>query len=233
MATRNQMVQADIEEIKIPVSKKGRKPAKVSNGDEGKVLLEIPSLSIGVMEVSIKGASPLVTHAWGAKAVRQMLEQQMMTAEEKKKSRQNRKAKDPKEDFEQARYVVNGKDAFPVSGVKKAMIEAGYAVGIAKSRIRQAMFVTGDLDTNFSEIKCKKIFMREDVVRVGPFNKRTTDLRYRPEYRDWTMKLFIKFRRDMIDEQRIATLLQNAGFSIGLGEWRPQKDGNFGMFEVN
>ena len=35
----------------------------------------------------------------------------------------------------------------------------------------------------------------------------------------------------MTDEQ-IAMLISNAGFSVGVGEWRPEKGGDFGTFAI-
>jgi hypothetical protein len=124
--------------------------------------------------------------------------------------------------------VIDGKDCFPTIAVKKAMVDAGYVLGHARAVVRQAVFVEGD----FFEIKHAACVMREDTVRVGPFGKREADLRYRPEYQGWSAVLSFRYRRDMITADQLVALLQNAGFSVGLGEWRPQKDGQFGTFEV-
>ncbi len=198
------------------------------NGEAKGVIVGLKPISIGTLNVRINGLSPLIVHGWGKKALKQMLDLQQMSKEEKKKAKENRTAKDPKRDFEEAKYVINGKDSFPTVSIKKAMCDAGYALGISKSVIRQAIFIVGD----YFEIKHKRCVMREDTVRVGPFGNRSADLRYRPEYRDWGADLEFKFRTDMIAPDQLVALLQSAGFSVGIGEWRPQKDGQFGTFEV-
>jgi hypothetical protein len=197
--------------------------------DKPKGVIEgLKRISIGELNVTIRGLSSLIVHAWGKKALEEMLSSQQMTKEEKKLAKQNRDKKDPEMDFNQARYVINGKDSFPTIAVKKAMVDAGAALGISRVVIRQAVFILGD----YFEIKGASPVRREDTVRVGPFGNRQADLRYRPEYQGWSADLQFRYRTDMIDEDQLLALLENAGFSVGIGEWRPQKDGQFGTFEV-
>ncbi len=179
------------------------------------------------VKIRIKG-DILVTHAWSAKALREMLQKQQMSEAEKKLAKKNRDPKDPEADFQGARYIRDGKDCFPTNGIKKSMVEAGYQLGINKNAIRRGVRIVGD----FVEIKTDAPpEMREDAVRVGPFNKREADLRYRPQYNDWHIDLDIIFRGDMFTVDQIANLLEHAGWG-GIGEWRPEKDGQFGTFEV-
>lgn len=192
------------------------------------VIEGLKPLSIGILDVTIKGTSPLIVHAWSQKALREMLTSQQMTKEQKKKAKENRAAKDPDAEFEGAKYVVDGKDCFRTIAVKKAMVDAGYALGISRAVVRQAVFIEGD----HFPIQFKRCEKREDTVKVGPFTNRQADLRYRPEYSDWSADLRLRYREDMVDEAQLLALLQSAGFSIGIGEWRPQKDGQFGTFEV-
>ena len=42
----------------------------------------------------------------------------------------------------------------------------------------------------------------------------------------------IEFDNDQFSPGQILNLLQRAGFSQGLGEWRPERNGDFGTFEV-
>lgn len=161
-----------------------------------------------------------------------MLTGMQMTEVERDKAKKNREPRNPKEEYEQARYHWDGKDWFPVNGIKKAMVTAGFALSIPRSLIQRCVFVTGIERRDYVEIKYARLVMREDHVEVGPFNKRVADLRYRPEYQNWSAELQIKFRNDLITEEQVLVLLQNAGFSVGIGEWRPEKDGQFGTFEI-
>jgi hypothetical protein len=60
----------------------------------------------------------------------------------------------------------------------------------------------------------------------------TADLRYRAEFKKWKTTLTIRYNSRAISAEQITNMFQNAGFAIGVGEWRPQKDGRNGMFHV-
>ena len=71
--------------------------------------------------------------------------------------------------------------------------------------------------------------MREDMVRVG---MGTVDIRFRPEFRQWGMSVLIQFNARAISQEQVVNLLNLGGFSVGVGEWRPEKDGDKGRFSV-
>ena len=71
--------------------------------------------------------------------------------------------------------------------------------------------------------------MREDMVRVG---MGTADLRYRPEFKSWSISLPIEYNADAITLEQIVNLVNLAGFGVGIGEWRPERDGQYGMFHA-
>jgi len=59
------------------------------------------------------------------------------------------------------------------------------------------------------------------------------DLRYRGEFpAGWKTNVSILFNADRIDETTIVNLLAEAGISVGLGEWRTEKGGTWGGFQV-
>jgi hypothetical protein len=47
------------------------------------------------------------------------------------------------------------------------------------------------------------------------------------------MKLNVTFNAGKFSAEQVLNLLQYAGFSCGLGEWRPEKNGDSGTFEVD
>jgi len=70
--------------------------------------------------------------------------------------------------------------------------------------------------------------MREDMVRVG---MGTADIRYRAEYRDWSALIRVEFVPSVIDLGSVVALI-DAGGTNGIGEWRPEKNGSYGTYEV-
>lgn len=201
------------------------------------VAIELPKLNINLMEVTIVGDSPLIVHAWSEKAKREMLDKQL------KKAKGAKAAKDPVADFEASLYrMEDGGFGFPSVGFKNAAVTAGTSVaGLTKIAARQAFHILGeDVDVqgafegtkarhNLVRIQGGKPAMREDMVRVG---MGTADLRYRGEFADWRATLLVRYNANVLSESQILNLLNVAGFAVGIGEWRPEKSGQSGMFHV-
>jgi hypothetical protein len=72
--------------------------------------------------------------------------------------------------------------------------------------------------------------MREDVVRVG---RGGTDLRYRPQFDDWSTTLTVLFVKSMLTRGSVLSLIDAGGLGIGVGEWRPEKGGDFGTYRID
>ena len=198
---------------------------------------ELPPLAIQLMEVTVIGDSPLIVHAWSEKAKKEMLGKQMKAAKMAKE------AKDPRADFESSLYrLADGGYGFPSIGFKAAAVTACTSVaGITKVAARQAFHILGeDVDVigafegtkarnNLVRIEGGEPSMREDMVRVG---MGTADLRYRGEFADWHAKLLVRYNANVLSESQILNIINVAGFAVGVGEWRPEKDGMSGMFHV-
>ncbi|MFC2252506.1 hypothetical protein ACETRX_22915 [Labrys portucalensis] len=199
--------------------------------------IELPPLKIGIMEVTIIGDSPLIVHAWSQKAKREMLDKQM------KRAKAAKEAKNPQADFEAAMYrLADGGYGFPSVAFKNAAVTAGTSVaGLTKIQARQAFHILGEdaeiagaFDGSRSRVNLVRIegaapVMREDMVRVG---MGTADLRYRPEFTEWHAEILVRYNQNVLSEAQILNLINVAGFAVGVGEWRPEKDGQYGMFHV-
>jgi hypothetical protein len=183
--------------------------------------LAIPELDIRTAVFRIVGTSPLITHAWSEKAKKQMRDKQQGKAAEGKEP------KNPEAEMEGATYrLPTGEPAIPTLAFKNAAVDAATQLsGITKVFLRGAFHTVGDL----VEIQYERVVMREDMVRVG---MGTADIRYRPEYHGWTVDLVVRFNARSITLEQLTHLLRVAGFSTGVGEWRPQRNGINGTFDV-
>lgn len=184
-------------------------------------VVELKSIRIERINLEIEGDSALIVHAWSAKAKKEMLDKQM------KKAKTAKDAKDPQRDYEEAFYrLPDGKPGFPTIAFKQAAVSAGgrFSDGLKMTELRGAFFIDGEL----AEIKGNPN-VREDMVRVG---MGTADIRYRPEFKTWRVTLPIKYNADKISLEQLVNLFNLAGFGVGVGEWRPEKDGQYGMFHV-
>ena len=184
------------------------------------VPIELPRLVINTMAIKLIGDSPLISHRWSDKARKQMLDKQMKKAVPKKE------AKDPEELYRESLYVIGeGTFGFPAVAFKSAAVDACSQVeGITKVAARAAFHIQGDMVRLDGQPR-----MREDMVRIG---MGTADIRYRGEFPEWSCGLTIRYNANVLSPEQIVNLFNTAGFGIGVGEWRPQKDGSFGMFHV-
>ncbi len=184
-------------------------------------IIELPRIDVKLMTLRLEGDSPLICHAWSDKAKRVMLDKQM------KKARQMKKAKDPKQDFKNSLYPHHdGGYGFPAVAFKAAAVNScTFLDGVTKVLARGAFHVVGEL----VKIEGSRPTPREDMVRIA---MGTADIRYRGEFRKWSVRLQIRYNASVISPEQITNLFNTAGFAIGVGEWRPQKGGSFGMFHV-
>jgi hypothetical protein len=84
------------------------------------------------------------------------------------------------------------------------------------------------IDGEFIEIKGSPI-SREDMVRIG---MGTADIRYRGAFNEWSSVFQVKYNAGAISIEQLVNLINLGGFACGLGEWRVEKGGSFGMFHV-
>lgn len=180
--------------------------------------------------VEVKGTAPLIVHAWSQKA-----KQMMLDAQQGKKN--PKQLKDPQADFESSRYrFADGSgDGFPIMGFKAATVKGGgriFGKAVKMTELRQTFTFLpdgiGDDGMQLARLIASEPVMREDMVRVG---MGTADIRYRAEYRDWSAILRVQFIPSVIDLGSVVALI-DAGGSNGVGEWRPEKNGSFGTYEV-
>jgi hypothetical protein len=179
------------------------------------------------MTVRIKSLSPFIQHKWSEKSL------QMMKDKHAGLRVRNREVRDPHQEFLDATYrCEDGRYGFPAGGIKAALIEAAHKdIGLDKKLLRKSLFVRpDDKVNNLIAMETEEPIMREDVVRIG---QSQTDIRYRPEFLDWAMTLKLEFDSQSLSQENILNLIERAGFGVGLGEWRPEKGGEYGRFSVD
>lgn len=207
-------------------------------------VIEIRPIEIKKVTIRIVGDTPLIMHAWSEKAKRMMLEAQMGVAKGKKKE-----AKNPVDDFIRSMYwltpipedgtmesfeeaIANGaRFGFPVTAFKQAAISAAYRMGWSKDKMsmRGAFFIDSD-ENGMIEIHSDTPEMREDMVKIG---MGTADIRYRGEFKNWYADLTISYNANgQYSLENIVNIINAGGYVCGVGEWRPERDGQNGMFHV-
>ena len=105
-------------------------------------------------------------------------------------------------------------------------------LGIQGTKIKSAFMIDGIGPNQLGEIKGSIPVMRQDMVRVGGISK-TADIRFRGMFTDWHMDLNVRYNLNgAISFEQIINLINLAGFTCGIGEWRPEKNGTYGTYRV-
>lgn len=189
--------------------------------------VHIDQIGVETLLVPIIGTAPLLVHRFSEKAKRQMLD-----AMQGRKS--PKEPKNPEADYQGAFYFLNdGAYGFPAIAFKSSTVGgARFYAGVTMTALKQYLFFRGEPGRDGQPLVRieGEPRMREDVVRVG---RNGTDLRYRPEFAEWQTVLEVVYVKSALTQGSVLSLIDAGGLGIGVGEWRPEKDGAFGTFRIN
>jgi hypothetical protein len=203
------------------------------------VSMIIPEIKLERHTLYLIGNAPLIVHAFPEKARKQMLDKQM------KQAKGGRDAREPYAEIEAARYrLPDGRDGFPAVGFKAAAVTACTSLAdVTKVAARQAFRVEGMpmnaggiiegafVRTALVPLIAHEPTIREDVVRLsGP--SRAAEMRYRPEYSVWGVELNIVINPQVISIGQLGSMFQAAGHGVGIGDYRPERQGDCGTFDL-
>lgn len=200
--------------------------------------------------VKVCGDSPLIMHAWSEKAKKEILDKQTKKAKSTAKE-----AKNPVEDFIRSMYWLTpmpeemteegfidacrrgARWGFPVTAFKQAISSGAYRLGVLdgkKTELDAAFYIEAGQD-QMVEIHIPEgttPIMREDMVKVGGMTK-VADIRYRGEFRNWWAELRISYiQGGKFTAEQIVNYINAGGMCCGVGEWRMERKGQFGLFHV-
>lgn len=207
-----------------------RKTAASAAAEEAPVAAQvvIDRIASETLSIPIRGTSPLVVHKFSEKAKRTMLDNMQGI----KRPKQN---KVPEDDYAAAFYYTKGGEyAFPAIAFKAATVGASrfYGKAVTMTSLRQFIFFHGEPGEDGQQMVVidGEPIMREDVVRVGQGG---TDLRYRPQFTEWRTLLRVTYVTSALTRDSLLSLIDAGGMGVGVGEWRPEKKGDFGCYELD
>jgi hypothetical protein len=192
--------------------------------------IQISRIGTETVRVPIIGTMPLIVHNFSDKSKRQMLD-----AQQGRKS--PKVARDPEAEYEAAFYRTKDGYGFPVTAFKAATVGAArfYGKDVQMTSLRQFIFMRGEISEKDPQALVEIVGtprMREDVVRLGG-PSRSADLRYRPEFSEWSTVLEITYVVSSLSRDSVLSLIDAGGLGIGVGEWRPEKRGEFGTYAID
>lgn len=224
-------------------------------GKKEKGIIEIKPIRVSKAQITIVGDTPLIIHNWSEKAKKEMLDSQTKNKKEKKA----KDIRDPFAEFLDALYWItpkpeestpeafeeairNGaKFGFPMTAIKQAALSACYRAGLIPNQTgMKCAFYLNAVDginpgsgTELAVIESDEPpVLREDMVKIGGIQK-VADLRYRPAFMNWKIRMTISLIEvGTFTMESIVNAINMGGFMNGIGEWRMERDGDFGRFHV-
>ena len=210
------------------------KPAKKTKVGDGSTFIEIAPLKEGTVIAEV-GGKAVLSHHFGKKARDQML------ADQQKKGKTKDKPKRvPEQDFKDAMHIIKGDrnkpfakgtiHGLPAAAFRKGMVRAGKGMGIHMTDSYLFLRVQGHPDApSLLPITFKKLEMHESYVRLSG---KTADLRFRPIYTEWKCQVRIEYDATIIGPDSVLHLLTRAGRYVGVGDWRLEKGGDMGGYDI-
>ena len=182
-----------------------------------------------IVSVSIQGISPLLQHAFGAE----------FESEDVARIQVLQRGT-PREQAEAV--VYRGPDDycyFPGAAIARLIREAGSNHKLKGSRravkfvVPSAVLVTEDHISILDKAGGRKV--KEFEVDSRPVTIPSTKgriMRHRPRFDTWGATFSLEIDVQVLPAELVHQLLEEGGRRIGIGDYRPEKGGPFGRFEV-
>jgi len=184
--------------------------------------LQIPLPEFLTFKVRLEGTTPLITDSFSEDAKRKLAESQSGAAKVKPGPR------DPQREFENSIYRrADGSFGIPKLAFRKAIQSGAMRMTDIKGTEVLAAFQVDTAD-ELLPLECGEPTMRTDhVVRMGHGN-----LAYRAEFFPWAVVLPVKLDEEVVSLDQFIHIVAKAGMGVGVGNWRPEKKGDSGLWSV-
>lgn len=185
----------------------------------------LKTINVETLKVKIIGTSPYLAEP---------MDMEVLERYDSKKAKKNYSKDDVSEEEKVKNkyyYTTDGEIGIPARAFFNAMIRASSYI-FEKSaggmrNVKEGLIVKGDiLPLNFT---------REEVLthwgRTSGQSKAPRKI-MRNAFYDWSVELNIHYNGSQLSPEQVINILNWAGFHIGVGGFRKEKTGNFGMFKV-
>lgn len=180
--------------------------------------VSVPKLKAGTLLIRLKGITPLIVNRF---------DPLLLLNPDPNAKRKPRE--DPADIVRRKLYdYPGGGFGFPSIGLKIAMVAAGQRF---MGERRTELYGVFAIQQELLEIEATGYEVRSDRVIVGGKSK-VADVRFRPAFQPWSMQVPITYITNFIDPDSLINLVRLAGLTVGIGEWRLDRKGSFGTFEI-
>lgn len=211
---------------------RGVEPSPPMQASAPKKAITIPKLVIHTLKIPVRGITPLLMCRFDEKVKREMEERTEGKAKNKKAP------KDPEKEWNAARHIsTKGWDGIHAGGIRAAIIDAARSVdGLTMTELKQCIFIKAD---GWSQDGTPLVRIHGEAEKHSGMCRTTTGVaypRHRPIYREWSAVITLTINGHILNEEQAVNLVSIAGFTCGVGEWRPtspkSKTGDMGRFEI-
>jgi len=181
-----------------------------------------------IVKIQIEGITPLLMNRQSER-IKEMLRRYQFDDFKKQGKDKNKDLKKiTEEDLikEKIHYDDDGNVCFPVMGFKEGMINVAPKIGIYANNLNSIQIFG-----NLVPIKFKKMKINRVMGRTSGRNKTPQEI-IRPEFTEWSCELTIRFNSELLNEEQLVNLINWAGSEVGLGDWRPETRGSYGIYKV-
>jgi hypothetical protein len=192
-------------------------------------VIEIPQIEMHTFSLSILGTTPLYMHRQSFKSRQELL---YPSGDKTKGEKRTTLKHEPMEEYRSSFYL-NRDDTrtrfhFPAGAFADAI--SGVATDIpGKVTKAQMQRLTNTVGVHVPIYG--KPDLAVDMVRQSGMT-RAPDVRIRPKFREWACQITLRFYALTLNPAQITNLVYAAGQLRGIGDWRPEKGGQFGTFTV-
>lgn len=186
------------------------------------------------VEVLLRGTAPLVVARFSKKAELMAKMAEGSTAKNKKE----RSARDYDKEAEAARYRSSeGWEGVNAAAFRAGLISACRLVGFKMTLAKLSVFIEADGFDLQDGIPLVRVYGKSETFTAHTRNATgVVDVRSRPMYRDWAIKLRVRFDADQFNTQDVYNLIARVGGQVGLCEGRPDSKSSagcgFGTFQI-
>lgn len=181
-------------------------------------------------EVLIEGTSPLLQHRFTEAAQQSKATRNALVVE-----------KSPREQAQEVVYQAsNGTYYFPGAAIARLIREAGGGHKLrgtrksAKYVVPAAVLVTQDTVTILDldgETPAKSFEVDSRPVTIPATKGRI--MRHRPRFDCWSARFSVRVNEDLLPPEFVQQLITEGGQQVGIGDFRPEKGGPFGTFNLS
>lgn len=189
----------------------------------------VDEIAMGEIVFCLWGASPLIMNRFSQKARQELL---FPSRQENRASLEQTLKHDPVAEFKGALYLNRDKTRPAAIHIPNGAFHgalASVAIDIPGAARTQIERLTRVVDVNIDLFGVPHLFC--SMVRNSDM-RRTPDVRTRPIFPEWACQVTIRYVKNILTERTIANLFGAAGKIIGVGDWRGQKGGPYGSWEL-